>query len=1085
MTAGQPLVSFIVSVYNKEKYLERCLKSLSAQTLKEIEIIVINDGSTDSSPDIMHNYAQKEPRMICIDQENAGLSVVRNNGLKAASGKYVIYVDADDAFVPETAEELYAIAERDNLDALFFDAQTINETGEAVGEGWFTQYIRKNDYSTPRKGCELMAELLKEDEYVVQACMQMNNREYMLNNNIFFMPGILHEDNLFTFMNMLSAERAAHVAKPYYQRYLVPGSIMMSKYKAANLNGYARTFEGMLNFIRGKEFDLNAQWAIRQAISKIWLTMHNMANGIEAEELFKLLSTEDFADRVFFSTLFTRWLNINTGDIVANFKGKGADDIAVSVIIPVYNTDVYLFDCLDSVLNQSLKNIEVICVDDGSTDSSLSILEEYAANDSRVRILHQKNQYAGAARNKGIEAAKGEYIVFIDSDDFISGDYLMDAYQIASKFRCDVVLSAMDGYDHIEHTYTPRPWSLDQRLLPKANVFSPDDIPESILNIVTTGPVCKFCRREFVIDNNIRFANAKRSEDMQFAVPLLTSAKRIATTNPNVAYYHYRINRPNSLESTKKEDPMLLLSIYENLFNEMQERGLAEKYSVSFKNLLLSSLHYEMHSTGLYENYVKFQEYFINKGRHYFEYDGVKTGWVNGASNTRRYEEIFKRPLTRKQFMAEAPIRSNVEFGRYEAVEEPIVSVILPTFNVEKYINDCLVSLESQSEKNIEIIFVDDKCTDRTFEFVERYAEKDKRITILHHEENRFAGIARNTGMAVAKGKYLLFLDPDDFYSRDLIKNSVACAEETGADVCVFGAKSYNHMTRAYSEMPHLYKDERYPEECIFTPEENAKHIFNFTSACPWNKLFRRSFVEKTGLKYQGTRNSNDLFFVLSSLGCAEKVAILKEELLFYRTNVPTSLQFTKAKEPLAFYRAVEKFYNEMVERGLVWKFKQSIDNCIAENIAFNLRTLAKNEEVYESVFRFLQTEGLAKLGISIDDRQYYYEELPYKIIHTLLNDTYEDHVLADAPFDIAQKEEPLPVCLQPMRRVLPWTMPPKGYTHEELKAAEKKAREKGYKKGLEKGIEDGVIIAQRSVTFKIGKAIMAVPRMLIRLIKR
>ena len=92
--------------------------------------------------------------------------------------------------------------------------------------------------------------------------------------------------------------------------------------------------------------------------------------------------------------------------------------IKVSVIIPVYNSEDYLQECLDSLLKQTLHEIEIICVDDGSTDGSLQILEKNAANDKRIQILHQENLHAGVARNNGLKAAHGEYVIFLDSDDF-------------------------------------------------------------------------------------------------------------------------------------------------------------------------------------------------------------------------------------------------------------------------------------------------------------------------------------------------------------------------------------------------------------------------------------------------------------------------------------------------------------------------------------------------------------------------------------------------------------------------------------------------------------------------------------------
>lgn len=125
----------------------------------------------------------------------------------------------------------------------------------------------------------------------------------------------------------------------------------------------------------------------------------------------------------------------------------------ISVIIPVYNVENYLGECLDSILNQSFKNLEVICVNDGSTDNSLKILESHAKNDSRVKIISQENNGPGYARNVGLKYAKGEYVLFVDSDDFISNDSLNDLYNNAVSNNSDLVLFDNQEFDETENTF--------------------------------------------------------------------------------------------------------------------------------------------------------------------------------------------------------------------------------------------------------------------------------------------------------------------------------------------------------------------------------------------------------------------------------------------------------------------------------------------------------------------------------------------------------------------------------------------------------------------------------------------------------
>ena len=121
--------------------------------------------------------------------------------------------------------------------------------------------------------------------------------------------------------------------------------------------------------------------------------------------------------------------------------------INISVVIPIFNTAPYLKECLDSVLNQTFTDFEVICVNDGSNDSSLEILKKYQQKDNRIKIINQENKGAGAARNVGIDHSRGEYILFLDSDDYLDKDTLNDCYEIAHSKSLDILLFKIINFD--------------------------------------------------------------------------------------------------------------------------------------------------------------------------------------------------------------------------------------------------------------------------------------------------------------------------------------------------------------------------------------------------------------------------------------------------------------------------------------------------------------------------------------------------------------------------------------------------------------------------------------------------------------
>lgn len=146
---NQIKVSIIIPIYNVEEYLEECLVSALKQTLKEIEIICVNDGTPDRSMDIVNRYAKEDERIVIVEKENGGLSSARNAGLAVAKGEYVYFLDSDDYILEQTMEVLYGEASQNQLDNIYFDAESFFETEDLKEEMavYVDYYVRKADYS--------------------------------------------------------------------------------------------------------------------------------------------------------------------------------------------------------------------------------------------------------------------------------------------------------------------------------------------------------------------------------------------------------------------------------------------------------------------------------------------------------------------------------------------------------------------------------------------------------------------------------------------------------------------------------------------------------------------------------------------------------------------------------------------------------------------------------------------------------------------------------------------------------------------------------------------------------------------------
>ena len=266
----------------------------------------------------------------------------------------------------------------------------------------------------------------------------------------------------------------------------------------------------------------------------------------------------------------------------------------VSVIIPVYNTEPYLRECLESVINQTLLDIEIICVDDGSTDGSLAILREYQEKDSRVSVYTQPNLNAGAARNHGLRYAKGKYLSFLDSDDFFERNMLEDCYCALEATNADIVCFFAKMLDMRSGEISDMPWSLVTAHLPDRDVFSPEDISSKIFNSFQNWPWNKMFRHELIKKNNIRFQEIRRTNDMLFTCSALVSAERITVLKHPYAYY--RIGTGNSLQQTNHLHPLTFWDAFTETKRYLISSGQYERYKQSFLNETLGGMLFNYHN---------------------------------------------------------------------------------------------------------------------------------------------------------------------------------------------------------------------------------------------------------------------------------------------------------------------------------------------------------------------------------------------------------------------------------------------------------------------------------------------------------
>ena len=221
----------------------------------------------------------------------------------------------------------------------------------------------------------------------------------------------------------------------------------------------------------------------------------------------------------------------------------------ISVIIPVFNVENYLEKCLDSVVNQTLNDIEIICINDGSTDNSPNILESYVQKDARIIVINQENKGLSAARNRGLEIAKGEYISFVDSDDWIDENFLEKLYEAITKNNCDIAIATIIRKREYHQKY--------RVLYSDEKIFSTFEEKVKICAIPRCCYVWNKLYKARLVKDSV-FKEGVYYEDMLWLPLILDKAEKLVTV-PNTVYW-YRVNN-NSIVK-KNPSPKKQLDLY-------------------------------------------------------------------------------------------------------------------------------------------------------------------------------------------------------------------------------------------------------------------------------------------------------------------------------------------------------------------------------------------------------------------------------------------------------------------------------------------------------------------------------------------
>ena len=464
----------------------------------------------------------------------------------------------------------------------------------------------------------------------------------------------------------------------------------------------------------------------------------------------------------------------------------------ISVIVPCYNVEKYVSKCLDSLINQTYENLEIICVEDSSTDNTLKILKDYSKKDKRIKIVKNKqNSGLSFSRNEGIKNATGAYLGFIDSDDYVDLNFYEVLYTSLKKNKADI--SVCDMKVVYEQT--------------KTEVISKcyDGEEFNLLNVVNSGLAASACNKLFKkeIFDKYLFEVGKVNEDIAVVIPAMVNCKNISYAKD---VYYYYIQRSGSIQNSEFSDKRF--DIFYGVDVTLKRIAKAKDYNklkdaIVFNQIIVILIYIipkiknrkrrrevlkrfnELSSKYKIRRNIYFWRFLENCGkkhRYYYKtlFKAVCEGQYHFATNLISLYHFFKFLLKKAVIEPGIDTDSVVEAAiKQSKMRNPKikVSVVVPNYNYARFMNQRLYSILNQNYKIHELIILDDKSKDDSVKVINNIVKKINKyvnVKTIFNEENSGSAFKQwKKGFDNATGDYVWIAEADDYCEKELLSKLV------------------------------------------------------------------------------------------------------------------------------------------------------------------------------------------------------------------------------------------------------------------------------------------------------------------------
>lgn len=658
--------------------------------------------------------------------------------------------------------------------------------------------------------------------------------------------------------------------------------------------------------------------------------------------------------------------NIDSEEVKELFSKDQKESISktvvhdIAVIIPFYNSSSTAKKCLDSIISAKTNiDIQIICVDDGSTDNTLEILNDYQKKDSRIVVVTQSNQYAGIARNNGISKCNAIYVTFIDSDDKLySINSLEKAYFYAKNNDLDVLCCGAVEINEEGKFIRRLDYVLREDFCKDITCkehFKLEELKDNAFMTFSGVPWGKLYRKSLIDKFNIKFLDLARSEDFYFVQIALMRAEKISYIRDILV--QHRIGLSTNLESNKDKTPLIFWEADKEFHKYVNSYKELQKYVLPMHVSTMNRFFYNSVSVKQFSSF----QLVISSANEYLKNELEKLNFTNVTSSSKYIINKFNSITTsdnainlifskfsrlsfadKVEFLIDKPTsstdcssnNSGKPFSNLEAKKnltnvnedlkvlkkakfdaQPDVSVIIPVFNVQDYLKQCLDSVLSQKGISIEVICVDDGSTDNSLSILKEYANKFNCITVLS-QKNLMAGIARNNGFKYATGKYVHFLDSDDWVNDNAYSSILSQINDDSVDLILCPYTTFNQQTKEVKKDYYFSKLSSNMFNKIMRFEYNSKLLLN-APVVPWNKIIKRELITTNNLQFDSLKCVNDRSFNFKLLPVAKKIFISSSSIVNYRIGNSKSLIGVRYNNFDCHFRSFDEVKNNYANKQI------------------------------------------------------------------------------------------------------------------------------------------------------------------------